>query len=98
MSTSGIGLLCAFRATPRQTFDISIFAPSEGISMCAAPTWHLNLGTMFGLLKQVRRSRLRAQAFPRVRIATILRSVLFFHWLSASDQTELLCPIQGFLA
>src|SRR5881392_3224338 len=98
MSTSGIGLLCAFRATPRQTFDISIFAPSEGISMCAAPTWHLNFGTMFGLLKQGRRRRLRAQLFPKEWLATIQRSALFFRRLSANDQAELLGHIQVFLA
>src|SRR5439155_1200884 len=98
MSTSGIGLLCAFRATARQTFDISIFAPSEGISMCAAPTWHLNFGTMFGLLKQGRRRRLRAQLFPKEWLATIQRSALFFRRLSANDQTELLGHIQVFLA
>src|SRR5437867_13439869 len=53
---------------------------------------------MFGLLKQGRRRRLRAQAFPRDWVATIQRSVLFFHRLSASDQTELLGHIQVFLA
>src|SRR5438046_1546279 len=98
MSTSGIGLLCAFRATARQTFDISIFGPSEGISMCAAPTWHLNFGTMFGLLKQGRRRRLRAQLFPKEWLATIQRSALFFRRLSANDQAELLGHIQVFLA
>src|SRR6266700_6960079 len=98
MSTSGIGLLCAFRATARQTFDISIFAPSEGISMCAPPTWHLNFGRMFGLLKQGRRRRLLAQLFPKEWLATIQRSALFFRRLSANDQAELLGHIQVFLA
>src|SRR5213596_3786280 len=53
---------------------------------------------MFGLLKQGRRRRLRAQAFPRDWVATIQRSVLFFRRLSASDQAELLGHIQVFLA
>src|SRR5205809_19260 len=53
---------------------------------------------MFGLLKQGRRRRLRAQAFPRDWVATIQRSVLFFHRLSASDRAELLGHIQVFLA
>src|SRR5213080_1923014 len=53
---------------------------------------------MFGFLKQGRRRRLRAQAFPRDWVATIQRSVLFFHRLSANDQAELLGHIQVFLA
>src|SRR5438067_6356195 len=61
------------------------------------PTWHLDFGTMFGLLKQGRRRRLRAQPFPKEWLATIQRSVLFFRRLSARDQTELLGHIQVFL-
>src|SRR5437762_10062086 len=53
---------------------------------------------MFGLLKQGRRRRLRAQPFPKEWLATIQRSVLFFRRLSARDQTELLGHIQVFLA
>ena len=66
--------------------------------MCAAPTWHLNFGTMFGLLKQGRRRRLRAQLFPKEWLATIQRSALFFRRLSANDQAELLGHIQVLLA
>src|SRR5205823_11029076 len=62
------------------------------------PTWHLDFGTMFGLLKQGRRRRLRAQPFPKEWLATIQRSALFFRRLSASDQAELLGHIQVFLA
>src|SRR5881392_3418849 len=53
---------------------------------------------MFGFLKQGRRRRLRAQAFPRGWAATIQRSALFFRRLSANDQAELLGHIQAFLA
>src|SRR5881275_3621571 len=53
---------------------------------------------VFELLKQQRRRRLRAQPFPKEWLATIQRSLLFFHRLSASDQTELLGHIQVFLA
>ena len=53
---------------------------------------------MFGFLKQGRRRRLRAQAFPRGWAATIQRSALFFRRLSANDQAELLGHIQVFLA
>src|SRR5881392_4156019 len=53
---------------------------------------------MFGLLKQGRRRRLRAQLFPKEWLATIQRRVLFFRRLSASDQAELLGHIQVFLA
>src|SRR5437870_13906225 len=53
---------------------------------------------MFGLLKQGRRRRLRAQLFPKEWLATIQRSALFFRRLSANDQAELLGHIQVFLA
>src|SRR5438874_11784564 len=62
------------------------------------PTWHLDFRTMFGLLKQGRRRRLRAQLFPKEWLATILRSALFFRRLSANVQAELVVPIEGFLA
>src|SRR5207249_11442755 len=53
---------------------------------------------MFGLLKQGRRRRLRAQLFPKEWLATIQRSALFFRRLSANDQAELLSHIQVLLA
>src|SRR6266496_5301666 len=62
------------------------------------PTWHLDFGTMFGLLKQGRRRRLRAQPFPKEWLVTIQRSALFFRRLPASDQAELLGRIQVVLA
>jgi Mlc titration factor MtfA (ptsG expression regulator) len=53
---------------------------------------------IFGLLKQHRWRRLRAQPFPKEWLATIKRNVAFFHRLSARDQAELLGHIQVFLA
>jgi Mlc titration factor MtfA (ptsG expression regulator) len=53
---------------------------------------------MFGLLKQGRRRRLRAQSFPTEWRATIERNVLFFPRLSPADQAELLGSIQVFVA
>ncbi len=53
---------------------------------------------IFGLLKQRRRRSLRAQPFPKDRLRTIERNVLFFRRLSANDQAELLGHIQVCLA
>ncbi len=53
---------------------------------------------MFGLTKQRRRRRLRAQPFPKEWLATIERNVQFFRRLSANDRAELLGHIQVFLA
>jgi MtfA peptidase len=53
---------------------------------------------MFGLLKQRRRLRLRAQPFPRDWMRMIERNVPFFRRLSANDQAELLGHTQVFLA
>src|SRR6266446_3143843 len=53
---------------------------------------------VFGLLKQHRRRRLRAQPFPKEWLRTIERNALFFQRLSVNDQTELLGHIQVFLA
>ena len=53
---------------------------------------------MFGLTKQRRRRRLRAEPFPKEWLATIERNVQFFRRLSANDRTELLGHIQVFLA
>jgi len=52
---------------------------------------------IFGLLKNRRRRRWRAQRFPGDWLAIIKRNVLFFRRLSASDQAELLGCIQVFL-
>jgi len=53
---------------------------------------------IFGLLKQHRRRRLRAQPFPKDWLGTIERNAPFFQRLSVNDQTELLGHIQVFLA
>ncbi len=53
---------------------------------------------IFGLLKQHRRRRLRAQPFPKEWLRTIERNAPFFRRLSVNDQTELLGHIQVFLA
>ena len=53
---------------------------------------------IFEFLKQRRRRRLRARAFPKERLALIQRHVVFFHKLSANDRAELLGHIQVFLA
>src|SRR5713101_5757288 len=53
---------------------------------------------MFGLLKQRRRLRLRAQPFPGDWMRMIERNVPFFRRLSANDQAELLGHTQVFLA
>jgi len=53
---------------------------------------------IFGSLKQKRRRRLRAQPFPQEWLATIKRSVLFFHRLPSNDRVELLGHVQVFLA
>src|SRR5438132_9389726 len=53
---------------------------------------------VFGLLKQHRRRRLRAQPFPKEWLRTIERNAPFFRRLSVNDQTELLGHIQVFLA
>jgi MtfA peptidase len=53
---------------------------------------------IFGLLKQRRRHRLRAMAFPDDWLTTVKRNVAFFHRLSARDQAELLGHVQVFLA
>src|SRR4029077_8251266 len=63
-----------------------------------SPTEHLESNTMFGLTKQRRRRRLRAEPFPKEWLATIERNVQFFRRLSANDRTELLGHIQVFLA
>src|SRR5438046_4351534 len=53
---------------------------------------------MFGLLKQRRRLRLRAQPFPGDWMRRIERNVPLFRRLSANDQAELLGHTQVFLA
>jgi len=53
---------------------------------------------IFGLLKQHRRRRLRAQPFPKDWLRTIEGNAPFFRRLSVNDQTELLGHIQVFLA
>lgn len=53
---------------------------------------------IFGLMKQRRQRRLRAQPFSTDWRATIERNVLFFSRLSRNDQIELLGHIQVFLA
>jgi Mlc titration factor MtfA (ptsG expression regulator) len=53
---------------------------------------------ILALLKQRRRRRLRARAFPKEWQTLVQRHVVFFHRLSATDRTELLGHIQVFLA
>jgi Mlc titration factor MtfA (ptsG expression regulator) len=53
---------------------------------------------IFTLLKQSRRRRLQARAFPKKWLTLIQRHVVFFHRLSGSDRAELLGHIQVFLA
>jgi Mlc titration factor MtfA (ptsG expression regulator) len=53
---------------------------------------------IFELLKERRRSRLRARPFPKKWLTLIQRHIVFFHRLSASDRAELLDHIQVFLA
>jgi Mlc titration factor MtfA (ptsG expression regulator) len=53
---------------------------------------------MFGLFKQQRRRRLRAQSIPEEWIATIGRYVRFFERLSSADRKELLGHVRVFLA
>jgi Mlc titration factor MtfA (ptsG expression regulator) len=51
----------------------------------------------FGLLKQRRRRRLRAQPFPNPWLEIVKRNVAFFSRLSPDDQAELLGHIRIFL-
>jgi Mlc titration factor MtfA (ptsG expression regulator) len=53
---------------------------------------------IFGFLKERRRNRLRARAFPNEWLKIIKNRVAFFVRLSAADQAELLDHIQVFLA
>src|SRR6266702_6201876 len=53
---------------------------------------------VFGLLKQHRRRRLRAQPFPKDWLRTIEGNAPFFRRLSVNDQVELLGHVQVFLA
>src|SRR6516225_437316 len=53
---------------------------------------------IFELLKQRRRRRLRARAFPKEWLKLIQRHIAFFSKLSAGDRAELLGHIQVFLA
>jgi Mlc titration factor MtfA (ptsG expression regulator) len=58
---------------------------------------HLPFGMIFGM-KERRRRRLRAQAFPPDWRKAIEHDVPFFHRLSANDQAELIGHVQVFLA
>ena len=53
---------------------------------------------IFTLLKERRRRRLRARAFPKKWLTLVQHHFVFFHRLSAGDRAELLGHIQVFLA